>query len=136
MESKKMLKTKSILVLKELDDGKRISIMSRHTLKNGIISHPKIDSSSYDLWMPQLAPPIKLIGDYYKRGLSWERFEQRYLEYIKQPNIQIKVQNLAKESLDSIITLLCIEDSPEHCHRRLLAEECKRYEPDLILSLK
>lgn len=131
-----MLKTKSILEPKEATDGLRISVMSRHTLNDGITPHPEINSSSYDLWLQILSPPARLLGDYYKTGLPWEQFEKRYLEYIRQPKVQIEVQNLAGGSLDSIITLLCIEKSPDYCHRRLLAEECKKYQPLLDLIIK
>ncbi len=131
-----MLKTKYILLPEEELDGVRISVMSRHTLNDGITPHPKINSSSYDLWLPSLAPPSKLLGDYYKRRLPWEQFEKQYLEYINQPKIQIEVKNLAESSIDSVITLLCIEKSPEHCHRRILAEECKKYQPSLVLDIK
>ena len=131
-----MLKTKSILLPKEGSDGMRISVMSRHTLNDGITPHPQINSSSYDLWLPNLAPPAKLLGDYYKRGLPFEQFKEQYLSYINQHNIQIEVRYIAKKSVDSIITLLCIEESPEHCHRKILAEECKKYRPNLILDIK
>lgn len=130
-----MLKTKSILYDVEDTDGLRISVMSRHTLNDGKTPHPNITSSSYDEWLQSLAPPAKLIGDYYKKGLDWEQFEKRYLEHIRQPDIQVEVGKIAKASIDSVITLLCIEDSPELCHRRILAEECKRYETDLVLSV-
>jgi uncharacterized protein YeaO (DUF488 family) len=131
-----MLKTKSFLSSEEDLDGLRISIMSRHTLNDGISPHPKINNSSYNLWMPSLAPPVKLLGDYYKRGLPWEQFEHRYLEYIRQAKVQIEVQNLAERSLDSVITLLCIEKSPKHCHRRILAYACKKYQPSLVLNIE
>ena len=75
------------------------------------------------------------MGDYYKRGLPWEIFEQKYLEHIRQSQVQFEVQNLAIISLDSVITLLCIEDSPTYCHRKLLAEECKKYQPSLIVNI-
>ena len=130
-----MLKTKSIILPREESDGTRISIMSRHTLNDGVTPHPKIISSSYDEWLSSLSPPAKLVGDYYKRGLPWEQFEQRYLEHIRQPEIKNEFQKLAEKSLDSVITLLCIEESPKYCHRRILAEECKRYEPSLILNI-
>lgn len=131
-----MLKTKYIIAKAENDDGKRISVMSRHTLNDGITTHPKITSKYFDIHMPELGPPLKLIGDYYKRGLSWERFESGYIQYIKRPDIAVKVQELARDAISSNITLLCIEDLPTHCHRRLLAEECKRYEPDLFLMIR
>lgn len=123
-----MLKTKSILSPKEDSDGLRISVMSRHTLNDGITPHPNIISSSYDFWMLIFAPPLNLLGDYSKRDLFWMQFEKRYLEYLQQSNIPFEVEFLAKRSLESAITILCIEDTPEHCHRRLLAEECKKYQ--------
>lgn len=130
-----MLKTKSILAPKEDSDGKRISIMSRHTLNDGITPHPQIDSDSYDVWMLELAPPEKLIGDYLKRELPWEQFKNEYVAYMQRPEIKLKVRNLARHCIDSVVTLLCVEESPEHCHRRLLAEECKRYYPYLVLII-
>lgn len=130
-----MLKTKSILKPKEGSDGLRISIMSRHTLNDGITPHPGITKSSYDQWFRVFSPPARLLGAYYKRAVSWEKFELSYLEYIRKAEIRIEVQNLAERSLDSVITLLCIEESPEHCHRRILAEECKKYQPSLVLSI-
>lgn len=131
-----MLKTKSILYDKEDTDGLRISVMSRHTLNDGVTPNLKITNSSYDQWLQILAPPAKLIGDYYKRGLPWEQFEQKYFDYIRSSNLKTEVQKLAEQSLDSVITLLCIEESPEFCHRRLLAEECNRYQSNLVLSVK
>lgn len=131
-----MLKTKSILKPKDKFDGTRISIMSRHTLNDGLTPHPNINNSNYDKWLPIFSPPIKLLGDYYKRGLPWIQFEKKYLEHIRKPEVQTEVQNLARMSLNSMITLLCIEESPEYCHRKILAEECKKYQPSLVLSIK
>ncbi|MBI1968850.1 DUF488 domain-containing protein [Candidatus Woesearchaeota archaeon] len=130
-----MLQTKSILLPKEKSDGTRISIMSKHTLNDGVTPHPEITPDSYDEWLHILAPPAKLVGAYYKRGLSWEQFEQRYVVYLRDPKVEMNVQNLAKRGLDSVITILCIESSPEHCHRRLLAQECKKYFPNLALRI-
>ena len=131
-----MLKTKSIIEKKQESDGLRISIMSRHTLNDGVTPHPQINSSSYDLWMRVFSPPLSLLGDYYEKGLSWDQFEKRYLAYLQTPEVLAQVQTLALTSLDSTITLLCIEQFPDYCHRRLLAEECKKYKPLLELSIK
>ena len=131
-----MLKTKSILEQKEDLDGLRISIMSRHTLNDGKTPHPDIHPDSYDSWLPVLAPPARLIGSYYKRDLSWDKFEKEYLEYIMQPEVQIEIQNIIVRSMNSTTTILCIEDSPEYCHRRLLAEECRKLEPNLELNIE
>lgn len=124
-----MLYTKSILKEKSSEDGIRISVMSRHTLNDGITPDNRIILGSYDEHLQILAPPLKLIGDYYKRGLCFEDFEKKYLEYIRKENVAEEVKKLAKRAISLDITILCIEENPEKCHRRILAEECKRYEP-------
>tara|TARA_Y100000310_G_scaffold314237_1_gene363412 strand:+ start:2129 stop:2524 length:396 start_codon:yes stop_codon:yes gene_type:complete len=131
-----MLKTKCILESKEESDGLRISVMSRHTLEDGVTPDLRITSSSYDLRMPSLAPPSQLLRDYYKWGLSWDKFEKKYLEYVNKPWIVNEIKKLASRSLNNDITLLCIEESSEYCHRRLLAEECKKYESSLVLDVR
>lgn len=130
-----MLKTKSILAPIEISDGIRISIMSKHTLNDGITPDSRINYFMYSFWFPSLAPPSKLVGEYYKNNLPWGEYEKRYFEYIRQASVQTTAQNIARVSLRRDITLLCIEDTPKQCHRRLLAEECKRYEPSLALSI-
>jgi len=129
-----MLKTKSILKEKEKSDGIRISVMSRHTYSDGITPDIRIKENLYEEHLQKLAPEQKLIGAYYKRGLSWNEFEKKYLEQLQTKETSDKVKKLAKRSLEEDITILCIEDSPEKCHRRILAEECKRYEPSLMIK--
>ena len=124
-----MLKTKCILLQRDYSDGTRISIMSRHTLNDGTTPDLRITENSYDEWRKEFAPPQKLIGDYHKRNLPWEEFEKRYLGYLR--IIYKRVGKLSEIALGEDITLLCIEESPEKCHRRLLAEECKRIQPKL-----
>ena len=129
-----MLRTKSILASKENYDGIRISIMSRHTLNDGITLDERITKDSFDNWKKELAPPLNLIGDYCKRSLPWEKFEIKYLDYLK--TVYLEIRNLAKNALKANITLLCVEETPEKCHRRLLAEICKEIEPKLEVIIK
>ena len=126
-----MLFTKSILKPKDLEDGLRISVMSKHTENDGVTPDPRITPGSYDVHMPLLAPPLKLVGEYYQRGVDWSYFENKYKEYLNEPNISREVKILANRALDQDITLLCIEDSHILCHRRVLAEACVKYVPSL-----
>lgn len=126
-----MIYTKSILKRKDISDGVRISVMSRHTLNDGITPHPEIKSDSYDEWLKILAPSDNLVGDYYKRGIGWDLFRIYYLEEIREREKKIEIEKLALRSLDENITLMCIELDPERCHRRLLAEECSNYFPKI-----
>ncbi len=130
-----MLNTKYILKPAEDTEEIRVSIMSRHTLNDGITPHPEINSEKYHIWMKQLAPSEKSVGAYYRKELSWDEFEIKYFEKIRKPEIADVVRELAKESLELPVTLLCIEENPQYCHRRLLAEECKKYQPNLIINI-
>jgi uncharacterized protein YeaO (DUF488 family) len=131
-----MLKTKSILAPKEESDGKRFSVMSRHTLDDGITPHPEINEDSYDAWIRELAAPDKLIGAYLHRGMPFEEFKAGYIKHLRKPEIAEKVAALAAACLDNVITILCKDEFPEYCHRRLLAEECKIYQPELVLDIQ
>jgi uncharacterized protein YeaO (DUF488 family) len=126
--------TKCILDVPSSEDGIRISVMSRHTLNDGKTPDSRITEKSFDLHLPILGPSPSLVGGYYKRGLPWKDFELGYLKEIREePKISF-VRLIAKFGLMTDITLLCIEEKPENCHRRLLLEECLRIEPSLVVE--
>jgi uncharacterized protein YeaO (DUF488 family) len=129
-----MLITKCILCPPLETDGVRISIMSRHTHNDGITPDTRITEKSFLIHLKLLAPSPKLIGDYYKTNLPWEEFEKRYLDEIRTYPKNIFLKSLAKIALETDVTILCIEDTSEYCHRRLLAEECKRIVPELKIT--
>lgn len=123
-----MLFTKCILEPTSAEDGERISIMSRHTLNDGKTPDKRILESSFDVHFPNLGPAPNLIGPYLREEISWNKFAEKYLEQIRMDTPAALVRLLAHRALHKDITLLCIEECPERCHRRLLAEECKRFE--------
>ena len=114
-------------------DGVRISVMSRHTLSDGVTPDSKITSSQYGEWSQVLAPSGKLVGGHYKKELSWTEFEKAYEAYLEQPKVADKVKELAERAFKKDITLLCVEEVGEPCHRRILAKECQMYVPDLVV---
>jgi len=128
--------TKSIIQPKEFEDGKRISVMSRHTLSDGKTPDTRITENVFDEWLKEFAPPEKLIGAYYREEIVWDDFEKEYISFIKSDEIKMKVKTLAKRAVSELITLMCIEHGPEKCHRRLLAEELQKYEPSLKIIHK
>ena len=129
-----MLYTKCILSHPLDEDGTRISVMSRHTLNDGVTPDLRISTGCYHEWLRELAPPARLIGDYYKRGLGWEEFEFQYKEYLRQSGVAVMVRELAQRAVSSDITLLCIEETAERCHRGILAQECLCRSPGLIVD--
>ena len=130
------LKTKSILAPIESSDGHRISVMNRHTLNDGVTSDNRINTKMYDEHQRLLAPSDKLLGDYYKRGISWSEYEERFKKQINTPSVQKILKDISNKALVENITFLCIEDIPDFCHRRLLAEECKKHQPNLEVIIK
>lgn len=124
-----MLFTKCIIHVPSHDDGIRISVMSRHTQNDG--STPDERITQWDIHAPILGPSPRLIGDYYKRGLSWDEFADRYLNEIRTERKLILIKLIGQIALVNNVTLLCIEETQHLCHRSLLAGECKRVVPEL-----
>lgn len=131
-----MLYTKCILAPRSVADGLRISVMSRHTLDDGVTPHPLITVASFDEWLWEFAPPATLIGAYLRREKSWEQYAEEYLAHLRQDRNAEMVGTLASCATLGDFTLLCIEKTPEQCHRRLLAEECQRHEPTLNIAVR
>jgi uncharacterized protein (DUF488 family) len=67
---------------------------------------------------PDLAPTQSMLDDYKKRGASWSQYEDRFRDLMEQRRIN---ETAPRELLDNAV-LLCSEDKPHHCHRRLVAE--------------
>jgi uncharacterized protein (DUF488 family) len=68
--------------------------------------------------LPELAPTPAMLDAYKKQKGAWAAYEVQFLELMKSRFIE---KSLSKDVLaDSC--LLCSEDKPQHCHRRLVAE--------------
>jgi len=68
-----------------------------------------------------LAPTKNILDAYKKGGGDWDLYEREFLHLIKARRIEEKVY---REMLDAAC-LLCSEEKPHHCHRRLVAEYLK-----------
>ena len=66
---------------------------------------------------PQLAPTQQMLDAYKKQGGQWSAYEKQFLDLIRSR----RIENLDRRALDGGC-LLCSEDKPHHCHRRLVAE--------------
>ena len=66
-----------------------------------------------------LAPTQDMLTSYKKQGAtSWAQYAGEFLELIESRHIEDAVS----PSLLNNAVLLCSEDKPHHCHRRLVAE--------------
>jgi uncharacterized protein (DUF488 family) len=68
--------------------------------------------------LPSLAPTQAMLDSYKKMRGSWSDYEREFLDLMKQRQIELTV---SREQFDNGC-LLCSEDKPEHCHRRLVAD--------------
>lgn len=109
--------------------------MNRHTLNDGVTADRTITGDMYDEWWPDLSAPPALLGDYYKRGLPWEDFESQYLEHLSDPKPKEQLHRLTALAVENNVTILCTEDTPEFCHRRLLISQCRLILPTLDVQI-
>lgn len=73
--------------------------------------------------MPILAPTQKLLESYKKQGGNWLDYESAFLELMTKRQIE---STLNQSDFD-YSCLLCSEDTPQRCHRRLVAEYLKQH---------
>jgi len=77
--------------------------------------------------LPALAPTQDILDEYKKRKGDWQIYEQGFLSLMRERRIE---QTVSRDVLaDSC--LLCSEDKPNHCHRRLVAEYLKEHWSDV-----
>lgn len=67
---------------------------------------------------PDLAPTQPMLDDYRKQRTDWATYEDRFLELMTHRGVE---NSIPQELLDNAV-LLCSEDQPHRCHRRLVAE--------------
>ena len=65
--------------------------------------------------LPDLAPTKELLREYRAGDVDWEAYETRFIELMRERRIE---ETTPKDVL-SEGCLLCSEDQPHHCHRRL-----------------
>ena len=73
--------------------------------------------------LPRLAPTGALLDAYRKRQIGWPAYETRFRYLLEQRLAQAAVP----QDIIANACLLCSEDTPARCHRRLVAEYLQRH---------
>ena len=68
--------------------------------------------------LPQLAPTKEMLDGYKREHRDWKRYEIEFLDLMERRKIESEIP----EEVIAEGCLLCSEDKPHHCHRRLVAE--------------
>ena len=80
--------------------------------------------------VPDLAPTKELLSGYRQGQISWNTYEDQFVDLMKARRIE---SVLSRDVVDNGC-LLCSEDQPHHCHRRLVAEYLKEHWGDLEIK--
>ena len=75
----------------------------------------------------ELAPTQEILDEYKRNSGSWDTYEKQFLELMTKRKIE---DVLTCDELNESC-LLCSEDKPKECHRRLVAEYFKEKWNDL-----
>jgi uncharacterized protein (DUF488 family) len=80
--------------------------------------------------VPELAPTKELLDAYKKQKGAWSDYEKAFLELMKSRRVEVTLpRNLIEDGC-----LLCSEEKPHHCHRRLVAEYLMRHWDDVSIQ--
>lgn len=119
-----VLFTKSVQEKTNKSDGVRICIMRRPG-----------EDVEYDAWMPVLAPSHQLLTDIHTKRITKPEYNRRFHEEVIVGQKKF-IKFLAEIADKQDVTILCWEETPEHCHRKLVAEACQEINPNLKVILK
>lgn len=69
----------------------------------------------------ELAPTKEILDEYKKNRGNWVAYEKQFMELMAERKIE---ETFSRDELNEAC-LLCSEDKPKECHRRLVAEYLK-----------
>ena len=78
----------------------------------------------------EFAPTQDMLDAYKKDGGKWDDYERKFVSLIESR----RIENAVSPDLLDGACLLCSEDKPHHCHRRLVAEYLKKKWSDVDIS--
>ena len=83
------------------------------------------------VYLPELAPTAEILDPYKKvKNGDWDLYERQFLDLMRVRRIEEKIPH---ELVDGGC-LLCSEEKPHHCHRRLVAEYLKEKWGDVVID--
>ena len=88
-----------------------------------------IDKIDY-IHLPELAPTQDMLDAYKKHKGAWADYEKSFLDLMASRQIEAKVP---RDILNGGC-LLCSEEKPHHCHRRLVAEYLANQWGDVVVT--
>jgi uncharacterized protein (DUF488 family) len=98
-----------------------VSQLAGFTKKDDLRYFTKVICGIEYVHLPELAPTADILDPYKKaKNGDWSLYERQFLDLMRTRNIE----DMPREILEGGC-LLCSEEKPHHCHRRLVAEYLK-----------
>lgn len=79
---------------------------------------------------PVLAPTKDILDAYKKNEISWEEYEEKYLDLLSER----QAATICGMHELNMSCLLCSEPKPDNCHRRLLAEYFRKSHGNIVIK--
>jgi uncharacterized protein YeaO (DUF488 family) len=105
------------------DEGLRIGTVRRPPRGVRKEDYSKLDY--YDVWMPELAPSVKLVSWAFSEPFAtkrWSSFERRYRQEMRQPVPRRIMRLLAALSSETNFSMGCYCEDQARCHRSALRQ--------------
>ena len=96
------------------DDGYRV--LSTRYWPRGV---PRLACDEY---IAKTAPSRELLREFKHEGLSWENYVPRYLDEMRGDDARSVIERLATIAKSGSMTLMCICEDENRCHRSLLRD--------------
>jgi len=77
-----------------------------------------------------LSPSPELLAAWHAHEIDWPTYERRFQALLRERRVETTVP----KSLLADACLLCSEHTPEHCHRRLVAEHLSDVWGDVVIT--
>jgi uncharacterized protein (DUF488 family) len=107
-----------------------VSQLAGFTKKNDLRYFTKTICNIDYVHLPELAPTADILDPYKKaKNGDWQLYERQFLDLMRSRH----VEKSPREILDGGC-LLCSEEEPHHCHRRLVAEYLKEHWGDVEIE--
>ena len=107
-----------------------VSQLAGFTKKDDLRYFTKAICSIDYVHLPDLAPTQDILDAYKKDRGDWSLYERQFLDLMRSRRVEERV---SRELLDGGC-LLCSEEKPDHCHRRLVAEYLKEKWGDIEIE--
>jgi uncharacterized protein YeaO (DUF488 family) len=96
------------------DDGRRI-LVTRYWPRG-------VPKSHVDEYTTKVAPSRELLRQFKHEGLTWEQYVPRYVDEMRSETAQTAIKALAHAARRGTVTLMCVCEDENRCHRSLLKQ--------------